>query len=112
LAAWEIPQRRCVLSLYTAHDLSHASLERGKYYRYYPARFFWGTQAVYYPADVRLEIAQYIEENRERRPGDLLLGEWCRARDCLFNTDGSLVQHVGMSSTGLGRYHRAWNYSP
>jgi hypothetical protein len=111
LAVREVPLAKYVLSLYTAHDLSDALYKRGKHYRIYGGRFFWGTQAVFYPACARLEIAKYIEDNIERKPGDLLIGEWCTKHNCLFMTEGSLVQHIGIGTTGLGKFHSAWNYS-
>ncbi len=110
LAVREIPLAKYVLSLYTANDLSHESWRRGKHHRAYAARYFWGTQAVYYPGCVRLEIAKYIEDNIERKPGDLLIGEWCAKHECLFMTQGSLVQHMGVETSGLGKFHSAWNF--
>jgi hypothetical protein len=110
LAVREIPLAKYVLSLYTAHDLSDQSNERGRHHRAYGARGFWGTQAVFYPGCVRLEIAKYIEDNIERKPGDLLIGEWCAKHECLYMTQGSLVQHMGEQTSGLGKFHTAWNY--
>jgi len=112
-AVGEIPFSRYVLSLYSANDLSNPSLRRGQHYRLYPSWYFYGTQAIYYPAGVRLEIAKYIEDNIERKPGDVLIGEWCVKHRCLYSAQGSLVQHVGVCSTGLAAFHHtAWNYTP
>jgi len=114
LAIEEIPFSRYVLSLFSATDLSAPSLDRGKHYRAYWPACFYGTQAVYYPSGVRLEIAKYVEDNIERKHGDILIGEWCGKHRCLYNTQLSLVQHIGVCSsmTSVKCRHVAWNYTP
>ncbi len=110
LAVREVPLAKYVLSLYTAHDLSDPGWARGKHYRAYSAEIFWGTQAVFYPACVRLELAKYIEDGMERKPGDLLIAEWGAKNECLYVTNGSLVQHKGTQTSVWGNFHTAWNY--
>jgi hypothetical protein len=113
LGVEEIPLSRYVLSLYSANDLSSPNLHRGDHYRAYPPLRFYGTQAVYYPAAVRLEVVKYIEDNLGRRAGDLLIGEWCRKHGSLYCTQLSLVQHIGVCSTFTEvPHHTAWNYTP
>jgi hypothetical protein len=105
----EIPFDRYVLALYSANNLGNSVFERGVHYRSYYAPVFYGTQAVYFPETVRYEIADYVYSNRDRLPGDLLIGEWANANSCLYALQGSVVQHIGAITTGIGNYHTAWN---
>jgi hypothetical protein len=105
----EIPFERYVLALYSAQNLSTPAFDRGVHYRSYFTGMYYGTQAMYFPESVRYEIADYIYAHRERRPGDLLLGEWANTNNCLYSLQGSVVQHDGRITTGLGNYHSAWN---
>ena len=98
-----------ILSLYTARDLSGSSFNRGKWYRSYLANWFFGTQGCYFPKIVQEELAMYLEDNQDRKPGDLLLSEWCYHHQNLYNTSGSIVDHMGAISTGLGGHHHPWN---
>ncbi len=109
-AVREIKASKFAISLYSASNLGAKALDCGTWHRRYPARRFYGTQGVFYPAAVRSELAEYLERNIGRRPGDLLIGEWCHQNKCLFLTQGSVIQHIGSCSTGLGgRCHLAWN---
>lgn len=106
----EIEFERYILTLYSASNLSNHALDRGEYYRSYFAPHFFGTQAMYYPESVRYEIADYIYENRNRLAGDLLIGEWANKNNCLYALQGSVVQHMGVVTTGCASFHHtAWN---
>jgi hypothetical protein len=103
---------RFVLSMYAPWHPGWTWRRSGKHHRPYRTSRFFGTQAMFYPADVRLELADYMEEHRRQKPGDLLISQWCDAHNesTLFLLRGSVVQHVGSVSTGLGSgRHRAWN---
>lgn len=105
-------KRQFVLSLYAPRHPGCKWFHRAKHYRPYRTSRFFGTQAMCFPASVRYELADYMETHRRRLPGDLLISEWCDARSkpTLFVLSGSIVQHVGSVSTGLGSgRHRAWN---
>jgi hypothetical protein len=110
----EIEQRltRYILSLYSSQDLSDPAFNRGNWHRSYYAPSFYGTQGVFYPFCVRRPLADYLShpENVERKPGDLLISEWAHENNCLYATQGSLVDHMGEQSTGLGGYHTAWQF--
>lgn len=109
-AIQEIKLDRYILTLYSARDLSPAPLNRGEHYRSYFAPSFFGTQAMYYPESVRYELADFIYSNRTRSPGDLLIAEWAHTNNCLYSLQGSVVQHMGVVTTGCaGFHHKAWN---
>ena len=87
------------------------SKEEGTYYALYPIREFFGTQAMYYPEQVRMGIAEYLKYDivdPPRLPYDLLLKEYLHKQGIpLFATIPCLVQHIGTISTGLGTFHQA-----
>lgn len=106
----EIKFERYILTLYSASDLSNKAFDRGNNYRSYFAPHFFGTQAMYYPESVRYNLADFVYANRTRMPGDILIAEWANKNNCLYSLQGSVVQHMGVVTTGCaGFHHKAWN---
>lgn len=88
------------------------SEEPPAYYASYPARGFYGTQAMYYPEEIRIAFAEYLKINgvdAYRLPYDLLLKDYLQTYGVpLFTTVPSLVQHIGEIGTGVGlTFHSA-----
>jgi CheY-like chemotaxis protein len=80
----------------------------------YDKRIFYGTQCMYYSRKVVERIAQEFYNNGmdpdrlDPIPGDLLLGQYIEAHNMLYGVVPSLVQHIGVCSTGLaGSFHHA-----
>jgi hypothetical protein len=101
-----------LLDLYLPDGLlPEPSFRCGPYCAKYQAPSFYGTQCMYYPRPVVLELAQFVHEHgvsNYRVEGDMLVREYAIATDGLYGTVRSLVQHIGFISTGLaGFYHRA-----
>jgi len=100
-----------VLALYAASALTPVP---GHFYAPYPARRFFGTQAMYYPEAIRRGFAEYLRANgvdRHVHPYDLLLRTYLQSHGVsLFATVPCLAQHVGEISTGLGGFHKAANF--
>ena len=101
--------RDYVLSLYHTHLLTRDYAEA--FYSIYPLQGFFGTQAIFYPEQVRIGFARYLKRNgvdSNRLPYDLLLKEFLAEQKIrLFATAPCLVQHIGTISTGLGFVHQA-----
>jgi hypothetical protein len=99
-----------VLALYNAIDISPPPGAQAYYVRYL-LPFFYGTQAMYYPEEVRVGFADYLKGNgvdSMRLPYDLLLKEYLwKEGILLFATFPCLFQHVGEVSTGLGFFHKS-----
>ncbi len=112
-----------VLSGYGAnpHDCAsgaNESLTRGKFYCSYVADTFFGTQAMYYPyAEARKCIKRFEDYGYGTKklpqsavdapPADLLIREvFCRDQN-LYSSIISIVQHVGLHTTGLGGFHHS-----
>jgi hypothetical protein len=105
---------RYVLSLGANYRLvDYRELHRGKYFVTFPAEWFYGTQATYFPATVVPEIRDYIWREgvvggRTREPGaprfaaDLLIAQVGTRESFLYSTVRNLVDHIGAVSTGLG----------
>ena len=94
-----------ILAAYACYDLDQSALRRGTYYSSYPARGFYGTPAMLYPEPEREAVRSLIWEHGvacPEEPYDLLIGRRAVERQHLYATRYSLVQHVGMKSTGLG----------
>ena len=95
-----------VLSLHAKHNLpADPSLHRGRFYISSPASRFYGTQGMYYPESVIPGVLRYLHQHgvtEYRRPRDLLIGEFTRSHQNLYNTVWDLVEHTGNVSTGLG----------
>jgi CheY-like chemotaxis protein len=101
-----------LLNLYLPYGLlPEPSVRCGPCCAKYNAQSFYGTQCLYYPRPVALELAQFVHEHgvsHYRIPGDMLVREYASARNALYGTVRSLVQHIGFTTTGLACFfHRA-----
>ena len=110
----EIPSERYILALYSPVDLSDERLRRGDNHRSYPAADFYGTQAMYYPECVRLEIADFLHERRRSGyAADIIIKQWAVANQCLYALSGSVAEHAGNFSSIRSDFnsciHGAWN---
>lgn len=98
-----------VLALYVPYKLrENPSLRRGQFYCSYYAPLFYGTQAVYYPHSVLRPLANLIREtgvDECREPGDMIVKRYGESINAIYGTVASLVQHIGVQSTGLGHFH-------
>jgi hypothetical protein len=87
------PEARCVARSFQRYDIDN----------------FWGTQGMYYTDSLRLAFANYLKAegvDKFRIPYDILLKEFLKRRNIpLFVAVPTLVQHIGMVSTGLGNFH-------
>jgi hypothetical protein len=74
---------------------------------------FYGTQGMYYPASVREPLADYMMTHLGREPYDLLIKAWCMGvgHDMLALRH-CVVQHMGVTTTGLGHHHTTGNFVP
>jgi GR25 family glycosyltransferase involved in LPS biosynthesis len=101
-----------VLALYTAYPFTPA---QGHFYAPYPAKRFFGTQAMYYPEAIRRGFSEYLRANgvdRHVLPYDLLLRAYVQSHGIsLYATVPSLAQHVGEISTGLGGPSQGGHFS-
>lgn len=69
---------------------------------------FFGTQAQFIPASVRLDLAEYLDRHQEDATLDGLIGRWCfRKQVPLLATVPSLVQHVGRVSSLGDPFHES-----
>ena len=98
-----------VLALYSYWDFgADPGLARGRHLAAYPAASFFGTQAVYYTPGAAAAHAAHLRDRGlgdSQTPGDHVIRDLCVARQDLYVTRASLVQHVGRVSTGLGYFH-------
>lgn len=97
-----------VLSLYSANNHDNRSFRRGTFYSSYLASSFYGTQCVFYTASEIPEVSSLIWKNGVQDyldPYDLILKQYCERKQNLYVTRYSLVQHIGLKSTGLGGNH-------
>ena len=97
-----------LLAAYSPRQHEEPALRRGQFYGSYIAHGFYGTQAMVYP---RLEVPPVRDLLWEHgvevseAPYDLLIQRRAVAEQHLYTTRQSLVQHVGLRSTGLGGGH-------
>ena len=97
---------RFVLALYSCYDWDETGPIAA-----YPVEGFYGSQAMYFPPAVRTSFHLHLLRNFGREPTDILLKSFCREQGVsLFACSRSLVQHVGIRSTGLGDFHRTANF--
>ncbi len=98
-----------VLALYACYDFrSQPAHPGGLLYAAYEARGFYGTQCVYYSRPLLPDLAALMfREGFElaTAPSDLLVKQYCLDKEILFATRVSLVQHIGKTTTGLGKFH-------
>ncbi|HEV2645637.1 MAG TPA: hypothetical protein VGU46_04660 [Acidobacteriaceae bacterium] len=92
-----------VLALYS--HCARDSYKQGLFFENYIVRDFFGTPGMYFTEKTRIGYADYIRKfgvETCRRPYDLLIKHYLVENDIrLFATTPSLVQHIGISSTGL-----------
>jgi hypothetical protein len=102
-----------VLALYSPIKLPTAP-DSQTYYVPYPTSRFYGTQAMYYPEEVRAGFAAFMKlygVNTMRHPYDILLRTYLLNTGIpLFAAKPCLVQHVGEISTGLGKFHKTMQF--
>jgi|GEM_PF-3463267 len=94
-----------LLAAYSAFDHEDRWLRRKRCYSSYVAHGFFGTQAMFYPVAELPALTQLLWEHGvavSGAPYDLLIQRYAIARQHLYTTRHSLVQHVGARSTGLG----------
>lgn len=106
-----------ILSLYSPHDaVNQAWLETEQLAVPYATAAFMGTQGVYFPEPVRRDFAEYLRiygVDDNLMPYDCLLGNYCeQCQVPLFATVPSLVQHVGVQTTGLSGGQAVGHTSP
>ena len=97
-----------ILTAYTTRDHEEPQSRRGRCYSSYVARCFYATQAMLYPACEVEAIRSLLWKDGVERwvaPYDLLIQRRAMERQHLYTTRHSLVQHIGMKSTGLGKGH-------
>lgn len=98
-----------ILALYSCYDFREPAAPRGaRLYAAYDARFFFGTQCMYYSGAVLPDLAALMfREGFEKgtAPSDLLVKQYCLGKEMLFASRSSLVQHIGKTTTGLGKFH-------
>jgi len=77
----------------------------------YPLMDFYGTQAMMYDQETRIGFGQYLLEHLGEQPYDLALKIYLEKTNTpLLATKHSLVQHMGVKTTGLGHHHQAFNF--
>jgi hypothetical protein len=94
-----------MLTAYSARDHEEPWLRRGRCYSSYVAHGFYGTQAMFYPTTELAPLAELLWVHGvevSEAPYDLLIQRRAIARQHLYATRHSLVQHIGAKSTGLG----------
>jgi hypothetical protein len=99
-----------VLAMYSPYSCD--GYKRGLLFEHYRARGFFGTQGMYYPEKIRVNFASYLYSHgvlAYKKPYDWLLRDYVSdAGIQLLSTTPSLVQHTGISTTGLGGiFHQA-----
>ena len=98
-----------MLACYASYDFdSDRSLKRGTFYSSYPAHWFYGTQCMFYTRSEIPAVAGTILKHgvlRYENAYDMLIKHHAMYRNNLYATRRSLVQHVGIVSTGLGKNH-------
>jgi hypothetical protein len=107
-----LPTERYALALYACYDWSETS-DFGGVLVNYPIDDFYGTQGMIYDIETAREFAQYISENIGQEPYDHALRTFIKSANTsigLYATKHSLIQHIGMISTGLGYGHQCNNY--
>ena len=105
---------RYILTLYAAQSASEEP-RPGTHFAPYPSKNFFGSQAVYYPENIRAGFAEYVKAHAVDSfsgPYDLLLGVYADNEDIpIFAAVPSLVQHIGEVSTGVAGFsHQAKHF--
>ena len=97
-----------ILALYSSRDYAdHLDRHRGCLLSVAVPDTFFGTQAMFYPAQSIAEITELMRSEAldGDTPCDVLIAHWARRRENLLVSTISLVQHLGWQSTGLGYWH-------
>lgn len=105
-----IPCDRYVLSLYSCYKWK---FEEKFQLVHYPTELFYGSQAMYYDAVTKREMAAWVLDGliMETEPHDFAVRAYCKEFDIpLFTLNYSLVQHIGEVTTGLGYHHQCINF--
>ncbi|KAA3632497.1 MAG: PqqD family peptide modification chaperone, partial [Proteobacteria bacterium] len=108
----ERKQNRYVLALYCCYE---DSTESTSYTWRYPAKNFYGTQGMFYPASIRSELANFLHQHgvrRFREPYDLAIKRFCIENQVpILACRRSLLQHTApRDSTGLGGDHQTSSF--
>ena len=81
--------------------------------RYRPQSLF-GTQCIFYPRSVVPDVAHLLYRwsvADYRAPGDMVIRRFATRENCLYGPISSLVQHIGLKSTGLSEtFYQAANF--
>jgi hypothetical protein len=105
---------RYILALYSANVISKAGnlncVER------FPVDRFFGTQAMYFPERIREVLQPYLKRfgvDAFRAPYDWLVRDFAKAKGIpIFRCVPSLAQHIGLVTTGLGKFHKSNSFVP
>lgn len=103
-----------LLTAYSAGDHEAGALRRGRFYSSYVAGGFFGTQAMIFPRSEVTPVRELVWEHgvvAAEEPYDLLIKRRAVAKQHLYTTRHSLVQHVGLRSTGLGGGHTSPSFA-
>jgi hypothetical protein len=102
---------RYLLACYVPYRLADdPALRRGRLFASYHAPTFFGTQCMYYPSTVLGDLAERMLHDgvqRHLQPGDWIVRDFGAEINGIYGTVRSLAQHVGRSTTGLGKFHSA-----
>lgn len=102
---------RYLLALYVPYRLADVpAFRRGRFFASYNAPMFYGTQCMYYPATVVGELRDWMEHkgvNNHTQPGDFVVKDYGKSINAIYGTVASLAQHIGRTTTGLGKFHRS-----
>lgn len=105
-----------IITLYVHTPMIPRGYEFGNTYEIYDIDAFFGTQAVYFTDRTRIAFAEYLKRNAIDRPGlpyDMELRMFCHSTGAkIIATTPSLIQHVGLETTGLGGFHQAKQFFP
>lgn len=79
----------------------------------YPVDNFYGTQAMLYDEITAREFGKFLMSRIGVEPYDLALKSYIKENPdiVLLASTSSIVQHIGHTSTGLGFYHQAGNFT-
>jgi len=103
-----------VLAIYSPWDIVLQEHRGGRFYAEYPLGKFYGTQGVYYTAATRRGFAAYLKVHglvADEKGYDFLLRDYLyQAGLPLFAATPSLIQHIGVKSTGLGTWHNSQGF--
>ena len=70
-----------------------------KWIKRYPLPSLQGAQAIYYPnKDIRLRIADYLNNNLTKACGDELIGRYALINATLYASEHSIVENIGSVS--------------